>query len=247
MIVVATSRDDPPARYISGRSSIMMASQGSCLLCFLSIFNRRLEAVRATTEPPWPLREIPVTSGGAGGSRPTVHLTDFGGIADGRTDNSQAFARAFGKLRASGGGTLVVPSSSDRIESVYISLPLRIDVSHLSLVLEQGVRLKAKTDTVLSQPADWPTVPPWTNGIEGTTLQYAPFIHAVNVSDLVITGSGTIDGNGSWFYEHNWCGGHHCRPKLPHGRPRLAVIERSNKIELSYFTTNVSGEGSLPT
>ena len=48
---------------------------------------------------------------------------------------------------------------------------------------------------------------PWANGIDGTALQYAPFIHAVNASDLIITGGGTIDSDGFFFYKANWCGG----------------------------------------
>ena len=70
-------------------------------------------------------------------------------------------------------------------------------------------------------------------------------MHAIDVTDLIITGGGTIDGNGSWFYEHNWCGGGHCGGKLPHTRPRLAVIEGSQRVHLSNFTTNTSGFWNL--
>jgi polygalacturonase len=70
-------------------------------------------------------------------------------------------------------------------------------------------------------------------------------VHAINVTDLIITGGGTIDGNGRWFYEHNWCGGGHCGGKLPHTRPRLAVIEGSQRVHLSNFTTNTSGFWNL--
>ena len=130
---------------------------------------------------------------------------------------------------------------------------------------------------------------PWANGIDGTALQYAPFIHAVNASDLIITGGGTIDSDGFFFYKANWCGGSgggghsfcrwtfasvnqkrsfyqdrlgtnipvgnielfcrcgggHCGGKLPHARPRLAVIEGAERVELSNFTTNNSGYWNL--
>ena len=116
---------------------------------------------------PWPLRTLPVTTGGAG--RPTVKLTDFGGKADGVTDNLPAFKKAFAKLASTSGGTLIVPrlntatpqtddssadsdgnSGSGGEEAVYMTLPLYITQSNLTLVIEEGVRLKAKTDTVLS-------------------------------------------------------------------------------------------------
>ena len=109
-----------------------------------------------------------MTTGGAG--RPTVKLTDFGGKADGVTDNLPAFKKAFAKLASTSGGTLIVPrlntatpqtddssadsdgnSGSGGEEAVYMTLPLYITQSNLTLVIEEGVRLKAKTDTVLSQ------------------------------------------------------------------------------------------------
>lgn len=189
---------------------------------------------------PWPLRALPVTRGGT--TKPTtVRLTDFGGKADGVTDNLPAFKKAFAALARASGGTLVVPRELDRAgESIYLTLPLEITVSNITLILEAGTRVKAKTDTVLSHDGDWPTVSPWENGIDGTALQYAPFIHAINVSDLVITGSGTIDSDGFFWYKSNWCGIGRCAGKLPHVRPRLAVIEGCERVELSNFTTNVS-------
>jgi hypothetical protein len=41
------------------------------------------------------------------------------------------------------------------------------------------------------------------------------------------------------------CGGGHCGGKLPHARPRLAVIEGAERVELSNFTTNNSGYWNL--
>ena len=91
-------------------------------------------------------------------------LTAFGGKADGVTDNSEAFAKALAHLATTGGGTLVVPKQPADEESVYLTLPIRITVSSLTLVLEAGVRVLAKCDTVLTKPGDWPTVAPWANG-----------------------------------------------------------------------------------
>ena len=65
---------------------------------------------------PWPLRQLPVTAGGAG--KPTVLLTAFGGKADGVTDNLEAFAKALAHLATTGGGTLVVPG--DRLGRIFL-------------------------------------------------------------------------------------------------------------------------------
>jgi hypothetical protein len=115
----------------------------------------------APAAAPWPLRQLPVTAGGAG--KPTVLLTAFGGKADGATDNSAAFAKALAHLATTSGGTLVLPKQPGA-ESVYLTLPIRITVSSLTLVIEAGVRVLAKCDTVLTKPGDWPTVAPWANG-----------------------------------------------------------------------------------
>ena len=122
---------------------------------------------------PWPLRALPVTRGG--GAKPTVRLTDFGGKSDGVTDNLPAFKEAFAALARASGGTLIVPREPGSAgESVYLTLPPEITVSNVTLILEAGTRVQAKTDTVLSHEGDWPTVAPWANGIDGTALQWPP-------------------------------------------------------------------------
>ena len=40
----------------------------------------------------------------------SVSLTEFGGVGDGITDNTQAFAKAISALQKQGGGHLVVPA-----------------------------------------------------------------------------------------------------------------------------------------
>jgi hypothetical protein len=65
---------------------------------------------------PWPLRALPVTRGVA--DKPTVQLTDFGGMANSGRDNSGAFKAAFAKLKRTHGGTLIVPGLATPGESV---------------------------------------------------------------------------------------------------------------------------------
>ena len=60
-------------------------------------------------------------------------------------------------------------------------------------------------------------------------------VHAVNVTDLVIEGEGGIDGNGSCFWLANLARGHHGR--LNHTRPRLLVVEGSQRVSLQGFST----------
>ena len=194
-----------------------------------------LAVAAAAVDVPWPLTQLPVTRGGASKAT-TVVLTDFGGIADGKTDNNGAFMQAFAHLAASGGGTLVVPHSNrTAAESVYSSTNILFgNMSSITLRLEAHVRVKALTDGVLD--GKWGAVAPWGNGIDGTALQYAPVLHAYNVTDFVIEGTGVIDGDGYWWYTNAGSKSNPGSNKLKYQRPRLVVIEACNRVRLSNFT-----------
>lgn len=176
----------------------------------------------------WPLAQLPVTQGGQAPGLPTLNLTAFGGAADGQTDNAPAFAAALAQLELAGGGTLVVPRVNTTHESVYAAMPLQLRVSRLTLRLERGVRLAA-----LCNIAGWRTVPRWPSFAD-SPLYYAPFVHAVNVTDLVIEGEGTIDGNGPCFWHAN------AVKRLPYERPRLLVVQDAQRVLLANFTTTNS-------
>jgi hypothetical protein len=135
---------------------------------------------------PWPLTELPVTTGGAGRPGGTILLTSFGGKGDGSTDNTGAFRKALAYLAGAGGGTLVVPNPSNAHVTgviatgsdgnggavhVYRSMPIVISVSHITLRLEAGVQITAICDI-----PNWPIVPGFDSFIEGT--DYAPFVSA---------------------------------------------------------------------
>ena len=185
----------------------------------------------------WPLAHLPITTGGS--AKKAVLLTQFGGVADGVTDNSPAFAKAFSHLRGVGGGTLVVPRSSTGTETVYASLPIALaNMASVTLRVEAGVRIVAKCDTVVS--GGWRIMPGFEDdGIDGGT-QYAPLLHATNVTDLSIEGQGTFDGNGSWWYAAE-----HAKTVLHSQRPRLFIIEDCRRVALSNFTTHNSAYWNL--
>ena len=153
------------------------------------------------TAAPWPLRQWPVTLGGdtAGGdtAAAVIDLTSCGGVADGVSDNAPAFRRCLSQLEREGGGTLVVShraaGSAGSAESVYASMPIVVNVSRITLRLEAGVRLLGMCNI-----SAWPTRPAWNSyaGVKGGAAYYAPFVHAVNVTDFKLEGGGVIDGQG---------------------------------------------------
>ena len=219
-----------------------LVAHDALLLLLLLLDGRRMGAGAATgaagSPSTWPLERLPVTKGGRGAGRAggAVLLTDYGGVADAKTDNAPAFQRALAFLANEGGGVLVVPAASTLAgaaasTSVYASMPIVINTSGVTLVVEANVRVVA----LCNIPA-WPTVPGFDSFEEGTA--YAPFVHAANVTDLVIEGAGAFDGNGSCFWEANKAVGH--KGKLPFLRPRLMVIAGSQRVSLQDFTTHNS-------
>jgi polygalacturonase len=187
---------------------------------------------------PWPLLQLPVTLGG-GQRAAVVDITSYGGIADGHTDNAPAFARALAQLERDGGGTLVVPRITGGNETVYASMPIIVNISHITLRLDHGVRLLA-----LCNISEWPTRVPWDSYPAKQPKYYSPFVHALNVTDFVLDGGGVIDGQGSCWWKAN------CNPSkdpacrhdlLPYERPRLVVVEDSQRVSLANFTAINAG------
>ena len=112
----------------------------------------------------------------------TVTLTDFGGVGDGFTLNTEAFAKAFDDLVLHGGGRLVVP------RGIWITGP---------------IRLKSRTELHVSDGAlilftdDLTRFPVIETSFEGrTTLKAVSPVSAEGATDIAITGGGVIDGNG---------------------------------------------------
>ncbi len=116
----------------------------------------------------------------------SVSLTDFGGVGDGATLNTEAFARAVAALERKGGGHLVVPAG------LWLSGPIELR-SRIDLHLEAGATLRFSTDKSL-----YPLIRTSYEGREGVFRCQSP-IWAEQAHDISISGEGTIDGQGgSW-------------------------------------------------
>lgn len=111
----------------------------------------------------------------------TVRLEDFGGVGDGITLNTEAFAKAIKHLSELGGGHLVVG------DGVWLTGPITMK-SNIDLHVERNALVVFSPDRNL-----YPVLPP----DEGTIskLVTAP-INASHESNFSITGEGVFDGNG---------------------------------------------------
>ena len=117
----------------------------------------------------------------------SVSLTDFGGIGDGSTLNTEAFARAIDALAEQGGGRLVVPAG------IWLTGPIGMK-SHIDLHVERGALIVFSTDQDLYPIID--------TNFEGLDVRrcLSP-IHAEDAHDIAITGGGIIDGSGDAWRE----------------------------------------------
>jgi polygalacturonase len=106
----------------------------------------------------------------------TVLLTDFGGVGDGVTDNTESFAKALSALAKQGGGHLVVPAG------VFLTGPISLK-DHIDLHLEKNAMVLFTPDRAAHLQKG----------------KVVPCITASKRTDISITGEGIIDGNGEWW------------------------------------------------
>ena len=117
----------------------------------------------------------------------SVNLPDFGGVPDGVTLNTQAFADAIDALVQKGGGRLVVPAG------VWRTGPIGLQ-SHIELNIDRNAIIVFDPDQDLYPIID--------TNFEGLDVRrcLSP-IHAEGATDIAITGGGVIDGSGEFWRE----------------------------------------------
>ncbi|MFV0541552.1 MAG: glycoside hydrolase family 28 protein [Aestuariibaculum sp.] len=117
----------------------------------------------------------------------TIKITKFGAKGDGVKDCKQAFEKAMKHCKKHNGGVIIVPKGTYKLNgSIYF-------VSNTRLHLEEGAKLVFGTN-----PDDYPIV---LTSWEGTTLyNHSPMIYGLNVTDVAISGTGIIDGEGGGFW-----------------------------------------------
>lgn len=166
---------------------------------------------------------------------PDVNFTimDYGAVADGKTDNTQAIKDAISACVEAGGGKVIIPSGK------FLTGPIHLK-SNVNLHLEKGAEVLFTKD----KQAYLPVVRTSYEGVE--LMNYSPLIYAYQQNNIAVTGSGTFNGqadNENWW---PWCGAERYGHKKgdPHQRdsinlPRLRKMnENATPVEERIF-----GEG----
>jgi polygalacturonase len=150
------------------------------------------------------------------------NILDFGAVADAKTDNTEAIKKAIAAVAAAGGGQLEVPAGTFITKSFNLT-------SKLDLHLDAGAILKmpdSLTDWGLPDPA---------TAKQADIPRFDTFaiIYGSGLTDVAITGAGTIDGSGQLF----WIWSDKAARKYPAGRlvyprPRMVVLRKCTRVHV---------------
>lgn len=145
-----------------------------------------------------------------------MNILDFSHLSHEGTDWTAAFSAAIDVLRVQGGGVLTVPAGDYPTGSIRL-------YSNMTLEIQSGATLR-----FLQNTAAFPTIELEFEGLAG--LVYQPCIFAENAENVVITGYGTIDGQGDYWWRQ------HLEGMLAHPRPYLVCFSQCRHIVLENVT-----------
>ena len=137
------------------------------------------DIVEQTPVPEFPSREF--------------HVTEFGAVADGKTDNSAAFHKTIKACHAAGGGRVIVAGGN------FLCGPIHLE-SNINLHVEKDATISFLTDARHYLPAVFTR---W-EGME--MMGYSPLIYAYRKENIAITGEGSLDGQADFTHWWPWSG-----------------------------------------
>ena len=174
----------------------------------------------------------------------TIVVTDHGVVGDGITDDTTAMRKIFNPptdLAYMGRDQKTQHCSQRRhiiIPDVAVVLTYPLNITSCTTFQIEG-RLVAIPNITASSA--WSVLPPLKNYASSedgyrmfTRNQFHPFIYVYNATDVHITGTGVVDGNGPYFWDLY----KHKDPVFATigGRPNLLQTVYSNNIEIDSVT-----------
>jgi polygalacturonase len=161
---------------------------------------------------------------GAAAAWVSVSVTDFGAIGDNATDCTAAFRSAAAAVAAASGGSLLVPAGNFKTAPFNLS-------SNAALVVEG-------TGWGIESLAAWPMVPGLPSYASPDAMpgpRYHPLVWGVNASNVSVSGSGTINGAGSWWWSQ----------MRGNTRPHIMEMHNCSGVEISGVTLQNSAFWTL--
>ncbi len=132
---------------------------------------------------------VPITRA-VGPAAVVYNIADYGAVADGRTVNTGAIARAIKACQADGGGTVYVPAGT------FLTGPIQLK-SNMLLYIDSGATLLFSTNPGLYPPVKtrWAGTMCWA---------HMPLVYGDSLENVAISGRGTLEGQGrAWWNRFN--------------------------------------------
>ncbi len=118
----------------------------------------------------------------------SLSILDFGASGDGVSDNTKAFTDTVEQCSKDNGGKIIVPAGK------FLTGPIHLK-SNINLHLKKNACIVFNDNF-----ANWPAIKSRWEGVE--CFGYSPCVYGENLTDVSITGAGTIDGRGQgWWKE----------------------------------------------
>ena len=144
----------------------------------------------------------------------TFDITCFGAVKDGAALCTDAIAEAIRAAEGMGGGTVHIPAGC------YFTGPICLK-SHITLHVEAGAVVRFINDKEL-----YPQIMTRYEGTEQRT--FCPLIYGKGLTNIAITGRGTLDGQGAYWWEQRY--------DLPCPRPRFVGLDNCSDIIIEGVT-----------
>jgi polygalacturonase len=141
---------------------------------------------------------------------------DYGAAADGVAPDTAALQAAIDACAASGGGTVHVPAGRYLTGALFLR-------DNITLHLDAGAVLLGIQDT-----AGYPVIHERWEGVE--QMAYAPLVTGRGLKNIAITGRGTIDGQGDYWWRALRS------KKLAYPRPRLVSFSDCTNVLIEGVT-----------
>lgn len=145
-----------------------------------------------------------------------MNILDYAASVPTPADWTAAFQQAIADLRTRGGGTLIVPAGD------YHTGAIRL-YDNMTLHIESGAVLRFHQDA-----SAFPLIDLEFEGIAG--LAHQPCIYAEHAKNVTITGYGTLDGQGSYWWTRQRAG------QNAHPRPYLVCFNHCEHVTLENVT-----------
>jgi polygalacturonase len=153
------------------------------------------------------------------------NVRDYGAVGDGESHDTKAIRSAIDACHEHGGGTVYLPAGRFVTGSIFLR-------SHITLHLDAGATLLGSQDA-----SDYALICSRWEGSEQQT--HAPLIGGRDLTNIAVTGRGTIDGRGA-----GWWRRHHERT-LDYARPRLVSFTDCANVRVEGVTLTNSPSWTL--